>query len=130
MVFLVDRTRSNNFVFCFSWGQLANIRTDRPTDLFLTLDKLALVSRHYRLEVLPGQFTTSDQTGNVLQIGWQERVTVHFRVVPIDDENPLCQLSECPFRQHAGATSQDCIKTTMADFFCLERAFETFEVRK
>ena len=109
---------------------MANIRADRPTDLYLTLDKLALVSRHYRLEIIPGQLTTSDELGNVLQIGWQERVTVHFRVVPIDDQNPLCQLSECPFRQDAPATSQDCIKTNMADFFCLERAFETFEVRK
>lgn len=101
---------------------------DRPTDLYITLDKLSLASRQYRLEVLPGQLSTSDQIANVLQIGWQERLTVHFRVVPIEGVSSLCELSECPFLEDAVTTSQTCVKSGAMDFVCLERAYETFEV--
>ena len=108
--------------------QLTNNRTDRPTDLFVTLDKLALASRHYRLEILPGQFTTSDQVANVLQIGWQERMTVHYRVLPLEDESRTCLLSECPFLEDGDVSIAECMKSDGMDFLCLVWAAETFEV--
>ena len=121
--------------FCFSHSnpllfQVTNNRTDRPIDLYVTLDQLSLASRLYRLEILPSQFCTVDQFGNVLQIGWQERFTVHYRLVRVEGDNRICKLSECPFREDAVATSQDCVKSDAVDFLCLERACETFEVNQ
>jgi len=109
-------------------SQMTNNRTDRPTDLYVTLDKLALASRGYRLEALPGQFETADQSGNALQIGWQERMTVHYRVISLAEEGKRCKLSECPFLEETAAPILDCAQTEAMDFLCLERACETFEV--
>ncbi len=110
--------------------ELTNNRTDRPTDLYVTLDKLALASRKYKLEVIPGQFSTSDQIEGVIQIGWQERLTVHYRVLPLlEGEASLAELSECPFQEAAVASRQKCATSTALDFMCLERAFEIFQVR-
>lgn len=108
--------------------QLTNNRTDRPTDLYVTLDKLSLASRHYRLEALPGQFSTAEQVGNVLQIGWQERMTVHYRVIPLDEESNTCLLSECSFTEKAVCETKECVASEATDYLCLERACETFEV--
>jgi hypothetical protein len=108
--------------------QLTNNRTDRPTDLYVTLDKLSLASRHYRLEALPGQFSTDEQVGNVLQIGWQERMTIHYRVIPLDEESKTCLLSECPFTEKAACETKECVASEATDYLCLERACETFEV--
>jgi hypothetical protein len=109
--------------------QVTNNRTDRPTDLFVTLDRLSLASRHYRLEALPGQFSTSEQVGNVLQIGWQERITVHYRVIPLEEESKTCLLSECAFAENAECSIKECVASEATDYLCLERACETFEVR-
>ena len=109
---------------------MTNNRTDRPTDLYVTLDKLALASRTYKLDVIPGQFSTSNQIENVIQIGWQERLTVHYHVLPLlEGDNALAELSECPFKEDALASRQKCATNTALDFMCLERAFEAFEVR-
>lgn len=110
--------------------ELTNNRTDRPTDLYLTLDKLALASRKYKLEVIPGQFGTSDQVANVLQIGWQERLTVHYRALPLEPDNALAQLSECSFKDDAVASRRQCAGSNALDFLCLERASKTFEVSR
>ena len=94
----------------------------------MTLDKLSLASRHYKLEALPGQFLTSEENGNVLQIGWQERVTIHYKVVPLDQESKICLLNECPFTENAQCSIKECVRSEATDFLCLERARETFEV--
>jgi hypothetical protein len=109
--------------------QLSNNRADRPTDLYITLDKLCVASRHYRLEALPGQVTTSEQVGNVLQIGWQERLTVHYRIVPLGTENMSCLLSECAFTEAGESSTKDCTASDAIDYLCLENANEMFEVR-
>jgi len=108
--------------------ELTNKRTDRPTDLFVTLDKLSVASRHYKLEALPGQFITSEENGNVLQIGWQERVTIHYKVIPLEKESKVCLLSECSFTEMAKSTTIECIYSKATDYLCLERARESFEV--
>ena len=108
--------------------KLTNNRTDRPTDLYLTLDSLSMVSRHYQLEPLPGRFSTSAEFGNVLQIGWQERMTVHYRVIPHKQVSKVCLLSECPFTEKAYGTSKKCIDSDATDYLRLERASESFEV--
>jgi hypothetical protein len=109
--------------------ELTNIRTDRPTDLFVTLDHLGLASRHYRLEVLPGQFTTNNEVGNVLQIGWQERVTVLYKVIEVEKPDKLSRLSECAFSEAGECTTKQCVDSDAMGYLCLEQAFESFEVR-
>jgi hypothetical protein len=96
--------------------------------LFVTLDRLGLASRHYRLEALPGQFTTSREFGNVLQIGWQERVAVLYRVIEADFSQKLCQLSECAFAENGECSSKNCVGSDAMGYLCLEQAFEQFEV--
>ncbi|KAL3925019.1 MAG: hypothetical protein SGILL_000681 [Bacillariaceae sp.] len=109
--------------------ELTNNRTDRPTDLFVTLDNLGLASRHYRLEALPGQFTTDEQFGNVLQIGWQERVTVLYKVVEVGGQNQGCMLSECAFTEAGQSSSKLCSDSDVMGYLCLEQAFQSFQVR-
>jgi hypothetical protein len=94
----------------------------------MTLDKLSVASRHYKLESLPGQFITSEENGNVLQIGWQERVTIHYKVVPLNDESKTCLLSECSFTEMAQSSTADCVLSEATDYLCLERARDSFEV--
>jgi hypothetical protein len=94
----------------------------------MTLDKLSVASRHYKLESLPGQFITSEENGNVLQIGWQERVTIHYKVVPLNDESETCLLSECSFSEMAQSSTADCVLSEATDYLCLERARDSFEV--
>ena len=94
----------------------------------MTLDKLSLASRHYRLEALPGQFSSTEQLANVIQIGWQERMTVHYRVIPLEEESRTCLLSEVTFSEKAESNTKECVASDSTDFLCLERACETFEV--
>mmetsp|Transcript_22289 Transcript_22289/g.55070 ORF Transcript_22289/g.55070 Transcript_22289/m.55070 type:complete len:1626 (+) Transcript_22289:223-5100(+) len=107
--------------------ELTNNRTDRPTDLFVTLDKLSVASRHYKLEAVPGQFITSEENGNVLQIGWQERVTIHYKVIPLAEESKVCLLSECSFTEMAKSTTIEAVYSKATDYLCLENARDSFE---
>mmetsp|Transcript_1824 Transcript_1824/g.3265 ORF Transcript_1824/g.3265 Transcript_1824/m.3265 type:complete len:313 (-) Transcript_1824:2304-3242(-) len=110
--------------------ELTNNRTDRPTDLFVTLDHLGLASRHYRLEALPGQFTTDPAFGDVLQIGWQERITLHYRVIQVEsDYAASCLLSECAFSESVTSTTKPCVVSDTMGYLCLEQAYESFQVR-
>ena len=116
--------------------ELTNNRLDRPTDLYITLDRLTLTSRKYRLEVLPGQFSTSKEFGDVLQdvlqIGWQEQVTIFYKVVLPEDEsrNKICTVSECPFSEAGDITTKQCASSSEANHLCLEDAFQSFQVSK
>jgi hypothetical protein len=64
----------------------------------------------------------------VLQIGWQERVTIHYKVVPLNDESKTCLLSECSFSEMAQSSTADCVLSEATDYLCLERARDSFEV--
>jgi hypothetical protein len=112
--------------------ELTNDRLDRPTDLYITLDRLSLTSRRYRLEVLPGQFTKSKEFGDVLQIGWQEQVTVLYRIVLPEEEsgNKICMLSECPFTETGDTTTKECVSSSDTNYLCLEDAFASSQVSK
>merc|ERR1711935_710117 len=83
----------------------------------------------YRLEVLPGQFSRSKEFGDVLQIGWQEQVTVFYKVVLPEDEsgNKICTVSECPFSESGDITTKQCASSSEANHLCLEDAFQSFQ---
>jgi hypothetical protein len=109
--------------------EMTNNRTDRPTDLFVTLDRLSLISRRYGLEIVRGQFTTDKQVGDVLQIGWQERVTVHYRLCSLPKESSSCLLNEACFSEEASCVSKACAESDAAQFLCLDQSNADFEVR-
>lgn len=109
---------------------MTNNRTDRPTDLFIGLDNLSLASRHYRLEALPGQFSDAKSGGpSSLQLGWRERMTFHYRVVPLEEDSNTCLISEHAFaeKESPGSTVKHCAASADTDYLCLERAAENFE---
>jgi hypothetical protein len=93
--------------------------------LFLGLESLILASRHYRLEALPGQFTDATKSGgpsSTLQLGWQERMTFHNRVIPLEEESKTCLRVS-----GSGSTVKECVASANTDYLCLQRAAENFE---
>lgn len=84
-----------------------------------------MVSRCYRLERMPGQFTDNEKNG--LQIEWRERITVHYRLIPFEKEINSCLLSACSFAEEP-PTIVECALTSAADYLCLEKAWYKFEV--
>lgn len=103
--------------------ELTNGRSDQPDNLEVIMHKLSLVSSSYRLEPISGQFMDDGA-----KIGWQERATAHFRVIPYECTSESCLLSEIVF-DIAGqrATSQKAATSSLLDFNCLERASRQFE---
>ena len=112
--------------------ELTNDRLDRPTDLYITLDHLSLVSRRYKLKVLPGQFTRSEDFGDVLQIGWQEKVTVFYGIVVPEVESQIktCLMTECKFSETGNTYTKECASSTETNYLCLTDAFASFQVRE
>lgn len=57
-------------------------------------------------------------------------MTVHYRLIRLVEESKTCRLSECSFVDATlkGATNKDCASCSTANFLCLERASEHFEV--
>ena len=93
------------------------------------LEKLSLSSRSYRMERLTGQFAGNESSTGLttLELDWQEQVTVHYRITPLDRQGSSCLLSDCPFAEEK-STSGECILSSEADYLCLEKASERFEV--
>lgn len=102
--------------------EMTNNRTDRPDHLELVIDTLSLASRCYRLEPMAGQVETT------ATLGWQERITVHYRVVGGDDfATGACILSECNLNDEtSAATTIEAVSSHLLDFLCLESAHDEF----
>ena len=81
--------------------QLMNYRSDRDLKLEIYLEKICIASRHFQVRQLQGQIDPDSLIPNVgngpglssLQIGWQERVTLHYLVIPLEKSNLLFTLS-------------------------------------
>ncbi|CAB9513824.1 trafficking protein particle complex [Seminavis robusta] len=101
--------------------ELTNHRNDRPNGIKVKLDKLSLLSRRYRLQQIPGQFANED-----LEVDWRERVTAHYRVVPVGEESTACLLSECAFGADTATISESALSSD-GDYLCLEKASAKFE---
>ncbi|GAX22513.1 hypothetical protein FisN_14Hh135 [Fistulifera solaris] len=101
--------------------EVANNRTDSPDDTDFTVSKVSLVSWNYRLIPFEGQFDES-----FVELGWQERVASHFRVLPIgDDGSKLSVLSQSDFLKPISQQSKD--SDSLVSFLCLESAHAIFE---
>jgi len=109
--------------------EVTNLRTDRPDNLHLLAKKVMLASRAYKLEQLPGQVNDNDDGRPEVKLGWQERVTLHYRVVPLEEESSTCLLSQSNLTSSSSSkTSQTpAASSSVLNFLCLERAHRHFE---
>lgn len=110
---------------------------------------MCVASSSYRIQKLAGQLGESDPLSSeahqqelhggpvsALEIGWQERVTMHYLIIPLENGTTGSDytLSECQFmgdmKVLPNASSVDKSNgTCITDFVCLEHAHETFTVR-
>jgi len=114
-----------------------NYRSDRDSKLEINLNKICIASRHFEIKQLLGQIDSQDmsppQTGNnevspSLKIGWQERVTLHYLVVPIETSSASVIFSTLSFAMDTESSPQQSDGAHVTDFMCRERAHDVFSV--
>jgi len=113
--------------------ELMNYRSDRETKLDIYLDKISIASRYYEVRQLGGQMDSnalrthagSGSVSSSLCLGWQERVTIHYLVVPLESQNPAFTLSTLSFSGSSQKFSGG-HGGSLTDFMCRERAHEMF----
>ena len=130
-----------------------NYRSDRDSKLEIYLNKICIASRHFEIRQLQGQvdsddlsqslISTADGSSNnnhpvspSLKIAWQERVTLHYLVVPIERVNDtLVTFSTLLFSSGNKMVSESLLPqmsrrygAQVTDFMCRERAHEVFSV--
>ena len=118
-----------------------NYRSDRDSGLDINFDNICVISRHFEVKQLQGQLISDDVSNSLiplddnpkssqLEVGWQERVTLHYLVVPVAKSDGSCNISVLPFSKDGTAsfpvTSRRVGKLT--DFICRERAHNVFSV--
>ena len=108
--------------------EMTNYRSDRSSELDVTLDKLCILSRHYRMELLQGQLGDIKTEASPFRLGWQERVTLHYRVIPLDSPSAACMLSECQFAKGQVEVAE-CLAGPTTNYLCMEHAQHEFQVR-
>ena len=106
--------------------QLTNHRNDRPSGINVVLNKLSLFSRQYRMDRMTGQLLSGDGTAGA-QVDWRERVTVHYRLVPLERDRSTSLLSECSFAEDTTTLVEGALSPS-TDYLCLEKACAEFEV--
>ena len=114
-----------------------NYRSDRDSKLDIYLNEICIASRHFEIRQMQGQELTPSARSDSpsLKIGWQERVTLHYLVVPIErTSNALITFSTLSFSSGNKIISGSLPRTShrsdgqVADFMCRERAHEMFIV--
>ena len=126
--------------------ELMNYRSDRESNLEIYLDKIFIASRHFEVRQMLGQVDPSDVSTSLisnvgngsllssLKIGWQERVTLHYLVIPLEKSKPSFTLSMLSFSSGNQAESESLHEITqrygakVTDFMCRERAHDAFSV--
>lgn len=105
---------------------ITNGRLDRPDRPGVILNAVSLASRHYRLEPIPGQLRSPNDSAT-FELGWQERASIHYRLVA-KSEKCATIVSECslvPNQEVEKSVDNDSF--SLLNFMCLERAHESFE---
>ena len=117
-----------------------NYRSDRDSKLEIFLNKICVASRHFEIRQLLGQVDSDNLLQSIgssgsdlaesLKIGWQERVTLHYLVVPIEGADTNVTFSTLSFSKgNEPLTKSGCQHgAKVADFMCRERAHDVFIV--
>ena len=121
-----------------------NYRSDSDTKPEIYLNKICIASRHFEIRKVLGQVDARDLSQNLLasvsdsgvslKIGWQERVTLHYLVIPIEVNRTSVSFSTLSFSR-GDETAMESLPlidhrygAQVTDFICLERAHELFTV--
>lgn len=122
-----------------------NYRSDRDSNLEIYLNKICIASRNFEIRQMLGQVDSQDLSqsliassgsaaGSSLKIGWQERITLHYLVVPIERANTSVTFSILSFPCGNKNMSESLPETRrwygaqVTDFMCRERAHDVFTV--
>jgi len=99
--------------------RLTNSRNDNPDDVGLQLSSMKVANWRYELQPIEGQLL-----GEVAHLGWQESLSMHYRVVVRSEESSL--LSSCEYE--TGSEEVDNV-TDLSPLAipCMERAHQIFE---
>eukprot|EP00804_Cyclotella_cryptica_P024493 CCRYP_017559-RA/>CCRYP_017559-RA protein AED:0.26 eAED:0.26 QI:1717/1/1/1/1/1/5/475/1401 len=111
--------------------ELMNYRSDRDTKLEINLGNVCIASRNFKVQQMEGQVHPESRSKSPsLQIGWQERMTLHYLVVPIQTNNTFSTLSTISSIKNDSIDRENPLKsndsTHITDFMCRERAHEVF----
>jgi hypothetical protein len=110
-----------------------NYRSDRDANLEIDLDDVCIASRNFKVQTLEGQmYSHHKPKAPSLQIGWQERVTLHYLVIPIEKTTCFSTLSVLSSLSTDNIACDEALKSFdskhLTDFMCRERAHEVFTV--
>jgi len=119
--------------------ELMNFRSDRDTGLDINFDNICVISRHFEVKPLQGQLISDgvsnsliplDDKPSTLEVGWQERVTLHYLVAPVAGTDGSCNISMLPFSNDESASLPNASHGNgkLTDFICRERAHDVFSV--
>lgn len=108
--------------------ETTNYRSDRQSQLDISLDKVCIASRYYQAKALASQLdvgTGDGQDPERPEIGWQERMTLHYLITASNDaDQGKLLLSQCC---HFGSEGGDSQSDVLTDFICLENAHDRFK---
>lgn len=109
--------------------QLMNYRSDRDANLEIDLSNVCIASRNFKVRQLEGQvYPEQNPTLPALQIGWQERITLHYLVAPTETVSCFSALSTLSSGHHSTDYDTSSSSRHVTDFMCRERAHEVFTV--
>ena len=101
-----------------------NYRSDRETNLEIDLGDVRIASRNFEVRQLDGQvYHGQNQNPTTLQIGWQERITLHYLVIPTVTNACFSKVVQSNDNFACAHTN-----THVTDFMCRERAHKIFTV--
>jgi hypothetical protein len=104
--------------------EIMNECTDSCDELNLRCLALSLASHRYRLEPLPD---LREKATKMNSLAWQERITMHFRLVFNEERNNTPSLlSQCALSDATEDVS-NIFSPELLRFLCLERAHSVFE---
>ena len=107
------------------WAKDEHVLSVEVTNLShesIILDRVCLASRDYRLGSFEGQVDTSTD----LTLQFQERLSMHYRLITESSDSSTCFLSECSAVGETFTKSQACLDTGTVDYLCLEGASSRF----
>lgn len=111
-----------------------NYRSDREANLEIYLQNVCIASRNFQVQQLEGQVHAErNLEQSSFRIGWQERITLHYLVVPVTT-TANCFSTSSPLLSSGNdntAFDKSLLSSNskhITDFVCRERAHEIFSV--
>lgn len=102
-----------------------NIYTNAPHENRLLLRSLSFASRYFNILPIEGQIQdNTEQDPMDLSLSRQERLTMHYRVIPL--EKSKFTLSECLFSEISPSSAPLFNYGEKLDFICIEQAYKQF----